>query len=136
MLGPYTIAVLLCKLVPTQPGNWTPTWAPNWNFTESTVIQPTASKYFNPNHTYGLVSIDFQTGKRAACLWTESFRAHRAGHCHVPVTRASFFVFWTLPHYFGLSCRQRRLVCSREECQQPNGSLGRQLPRAKGCRES
>ena len=78
MLGPYTIAVLLCKLVPTQPGNWTPTWAPNWNFTESTVIQPTASKYFNPNHTYGLVSIDFQTGKRAACLWTECFRAHRA----------------------------------------------------------
>lgn len=93
MLGPYTIAVLLCKLVPTQPGNWTPTWAPNWNFTESTVIQPTASKYFNPNHTYGLVSIDFQTGKRAACLWTESFRAHRAGHCHVPVTHASFLFF-------------------------------------------
>ena len=94
MLGPYTIAVLLCKLVPTQPGNWTPTWAPNWNFTESTVIQPTASKYFNPNHTYGLVSIDFQTGKRAACLWTESFRAHRAGHCHVPVTHASIFCFF------------------------------------------
>jgi len=45
------------------PGNWTPNWPANWNLTQSTVIEPSSAGYFLPAHTYGLVSLDWATGK-------------------------------------------------------------------------
>ena len=40
-----------------------PNWSPNWNFTESTVIQPTSSGYFSPNNSWALVSLDWSVAK-------------------------------------------------------------------------
>ena len=52
---------------PPVPTNWTPAWKPNWNLTESTVIEPSyPAGYFSPNHTFGLVSLDFST---ASSIW-------------------------------------------------------------------
>ena len=49
------------------PSNYTPTWKPNWNLTESTVIQPSyPAGYLALNHTFGLVSLDFGT---ASSIW-------------------------------------------------------------------
>ena len=50
-----------------------PTWKPNWNLTESTVIQPggcdlseptcrNGAGIFRPKHTWGLVSLDWGVG--------------------------------------------------------------------------
>eukprot|EP01047_Picozoa_sp_COSAG01_P039756 COSAG01_NODE_3303_length_6294_cov_3.018402_5_plen_701_part_00 len=50
-----------------------PNWAPNWNFTESTVIQPTSSGYFSPNNSWGLVSLDWSVAKD---VWLAHGRNH------------------------------------------------------------
>ena len=37
-----------------------PRWAPTWNLTQSTVINPGITDgYFSPNHTWGLISPDW-----------------------------------------------------------------------------
>jgi hypothetical protein len=62
-------SVWLLRDPPPPPvlSNWTPTWAPNWNLTESTVIQPShPNGYLSLNHTFGLVSLDFGT---ASSIW-------------------------------------------------------------------
>ena len=40
-----------------------PTWAPTWNLTQSTVCQPSGNSYFMPNHTWGLVSLDWSVSR-------------------------------------------------------------------------
>lgn len=47
---------------PTEPPR-PPTWIPNWNLTESTTIQPNGDSYFAPNHTWGLVSLDWSVAR-------------------------------------------------------------------------
>ena len=37
----------------------TPTWPVTWNLTQSTIIQPSSTAFFMPNHTYGLISLDW-----------------------------------------------------------------------------
>lgn len=56
-------------------GNWTtPLWKPNWNLTESTVIEPSSpSGYFAPNHTFGLVSLDGNVGR---AVYVANGKAH------------------------------------------------------------
>ena len=39
-----------------------PTWVPTWNLTQSTVIQPSSASWFEPNHTWGLISLDWVSG--------------------------------------------------------------------------
>ena len=47
---------------PTPPG--CPTWTPNWNLTESTVIMPMSNDdYFAPTHTWGLISLDWSVAR-------------------------------------------------------------------------
>jgi hypothetical protein len=36
-----------------------PTWEPTWNLTQSTVIQPSGSTFFQPQHPWGLISLDW-----------------------------------------------------------------------------
>jgi hypothetical protein len=41
-----------------------PRWAPTWNLTQSTVIQPGhTAGFFSPNHTWGLVSLDWSVAR-------------------------------------------------------------------------
>jgi hypothetical protein len=40
-----------------------PRWEPTWNLTESTVIQPSSEGYFMPNHTWGLISLDWSVAR-------------------------------------------------------------------------
>lgn len=40
-----------------------PLWTPNYNLTESTVIQPSSAGYFMPNHTWGLISLDWSVAR-------------------------------------------------------------------------
>jgi hypothetical protein len=37
-----------------------PPWAPQWNLSLSTIIQPSSSNYFAPSHTWGLISLDWR----------------------------------------------------------------------------
>ena len=48
-----------------------PTWTPNWNLTESTTIQPSGDDYFAPNHTWGLISLDWSV---ARSIWFKNGR--------------------------------------------------------------
>ena len=48
---------------PPPPPLVPPTWKPNWNLTESTTIQPSGDDYFSPNHTWGLVSLDWSVAR-------------------------------------------------------------------------
>eukprot|EP00729_Bicosta_minor_P014682 gene14682-21420_t len=59
---------------PAPPPNFPPpTWTPNWNLTESTTIQPSGNSYFMPNHTWGLVSLDWSV---ARSIWMKNGRNH------------------------------------------------------------
>ena len=40
-----------------------PTWAPTWNLTQSTVIQPSGDSYFIPKHPWGLISLDWSVAR-------------------------------------------------------------------------
>jgi len=40
-----------------------PSWAPNWDLLASTTIQPSGDSYFMPNHTWGLISLDWSVAK-------------------------------------------------------------------------
>jgi len=41
-----------------------PRWAPTWNLTQSTVIEPGhTAGYFDPGHTFGLVSLDWSVAR-------------------------------------------------------------------------
>ena len=40
-----------------------PNWEPNYNLTQSTVIQPSSAGYFMPNHTWGLISLDWSVAR-------------------------------------------------------------------------
>lgn len=46
--------------VPCPP----PTWAPTWNLTKSTVIQPSSDYYFTPQHPWGCVSLDWSVANK------------------------------------------------------------------------
>jgi hypothetical protein len=45
--------------VPCPP----PTWSPTWNLTQSTIIQPSSNSFFLPNHTFGLISLDWTVAR-------------------------------------------------------------------------
>ena len=63
---------------PAPPPNFPPpTWTPNWNLTESTTIQPSGNSYFMPNHTWGLVSLDWYVSEGAG-WW-----GGRGGACNI-----------------------------------------------------
>lgn len=47
---------------PEQPPR-PPTWKPNWNLTESTTIQPSGNDFFAPDHTWGLISLDWSVAR-------------------------------------------------------------------------
>ena len=40
-----------------------PAWEPTWNLTESTMIQPSSRGFFSPNHTWGLISLDWTVAR-------------------------------------------------------------------------
>jgi hypothetical protein len=44
----------------------TPTWAPSWNLTQSTVIQPGGASLFMPSHPWGIISLDWSV---ASSVW-------------------------------------------------------------------
>eukprot|EP01052_Picozoa_sp_SAG31_P048234 SAG31_NODE_10002_length_1198_cov_1.023658_1_plen_307_part_01 len=56
---------------PPPPPFGPPTWTPNWNLTESTTIQPSGDSYFMPNHTWGLISLDWSV---ARSVWFKNGR--------------------------------------------------------------
>lgn len=58
---------------PPPPPFAPPPWTPNWNLTESTTIQPSGDTYFMPNHTWGLVSLDWSV---ARSVWFANGRNH------------------------------------------------------------
>jgi hypothetical protein len=40
-----------------------PTWVPNWNLTQSTTIQPSGDTFFDPEHPWGLISLDWSVAR-------------------------------------------------------------------------
>ena len=40
-----------------------PTWAPTWNLTQSSVIQPSSASWFEPKHAWGLISLDWSVNR-------------------------------------------------------------------------
>ena len=58
---------------PPAPTFPPPTWTPTWNLTESTTIQPSSPGFFDPNHTWGLISLDWSVAKD---VWMKNGRNH------------------------------------------------------------
>jgi hypothetical protein len=63
LLSSDSSSALLLPFSPTCALNGvpcpTPTWTPTWNLTQSTIIQPSSPSYFMPNHSWGLISLDW-----------------------------------------------------------------------------
>jgi hypothetical protein len=49
---PAPAAALGEQCAGSTPPPFAPTWAPNWNLTESTAIQPNGNSYFDPKHSW------------------------------------------------------------------------------------